>query len=80
MARTSDPDSATSQFFITLDNVAKYSLDGMYAGFGIVVEGMDVVDAIAEDLINAPSSGYLGFVGDSDAITIVYAKEIQYEK
>ena len=80
MARSNDPDSATSSFFITLADSAKNSLDGKYAGFGIVVEGMDVVDAIAEDLINAPTSGYMGFVGDSDAITIVYAKEIQYEK
>ena len=46
MARTSDPDSATSQFFITLDDSAAYSLDGDYAGFGYVVAGMDVVDAI----------------------------------
>ncbi len=47
MARTSIPDSATSQFFI----VHKDStfLDGNYAGFGHVTEGMEVVDKIAED-------------------------------
>ena len=50
MARTSDPDSATSQFFINL--CANSSLDRSpgsdgYAVFGKVTEGMDVVDAIA---------------------------------
>ncbi len=76
MARTNDPNSATSQFFITLHDSAKYSLDGKYAGFGYVIEGMDVVDEIAELLIGAPSSGYMGFVDDADAVKIVYAKEL----
>ncbi len=50
MARTSDPDSATSQFFINhADNdFLNYGVrDAGYAVFGKVVEGMDVVDAIA---------------------------------
>ena len=50
MARTSDPNSATSQFFINqVDNLyldASGSEAG-YAVFGVVTEGMDVVDAIA---------------------------------
>lgn len=45
MARTSDPNSASSQFFI-MHADASY-LDGNYAAFGKVVEGMDVVDEIA---------------------------------
>lgn len=46
MARKSYPyDSATSQFFINL--VDNDFLDGQYATFGMVTEGMDVVDAIA---------------------------------
>jgi len=45
MARTNDPDSATSQFFIC-DGDQHY-LDGQYAAFGKVVEGMDVLRAIA---------------------------------
>jgi cyclophilin family peptidyl-prolyl cis-trans isomerase len=49
MARTNDPDSATSQFFInTVDNTfldATSSKAG-YAVFGKVIEGMDVVDQI----------------------------------
>lgn len=46
MARTSDPDSAGSQFFIMHKDAPH--LDGLYAAFGAVIEGMDVVDAIAE--------------------------------
>ena len=45
MARTSDPNSATSQFFIC-DGDQHY-LDGQYAAFGKVIDGMDVVRAIA---------------------------------
>ncbi len=45
MARSSAPDSAGSQFFIT--NGDATFLDGDYAAFGRVVEGMEVVDAIA---------------------------------
>ena len=47
MARTSDPNSATSQFFINVVNNRKLDvLGGGYAVFGEVVEGMEVVDAI----------------------------------
>ena len=45
MARTQVPDSAGSQFFI-MHADAPY-LDGQYAGFGRVVEGIEVVDKIA---------------------------------
>lgn len=44
MARATDPDSASSQFFIM--HKAASHLDGDYAAFGWVTEGMDVVDAI----------------------------------
>ena len=70
MARTNDPNSATSQFFITLDDSAKSSLDDRYAAFGRVVEGMDVVDKIADAIMKCPSDS-MGFVSDSDAIKIV---------
>lgn len=79
MARTNDPNSATSQFFITLHDKAKNSLDGKYAAFGRVVEGMDVVDAIAEALMACPAD-YMGFVDDSDAIEIVSAKRLENYK
>jgi peptidyl-prolyl cis-trans isomerase B (cyclophilin B) len=44
MARAMDPDSAGSQFFIMVDEAPH--LDGQYAAFGKVTEGMDVADAI----------------------------------
>ncbi|MDO5136723.1 MAG: peptidylprolyl isomerase, partial [Eubacteriales bacterium] len=47
MARASDPNSASSQFFI-MHQDGTY-LDGEYAAFGHVTEGMDVVDAICKD-------------------------------
>ena len=45
MARTSFPNSASSQFFIMHEDAPH--LDGQYAAFGKVTEGMDVVDRIA---------------------------------
>lgn len=50
MARAQNPDSAGSQFFI-MHQDAPY-LDGQYAAFGKVVEGMDVVDEIAAQATN----------------------------
>ena len=46
MARATDYNSASSQFFIL--QATKTHLDGKYAAFGYVVEGMDVVDAICD--------------------------------
>ena len=46
MARTSDPDSAGSQFFICVENSS--SLDGKYTAFGEVVKGMGVADKIVQ--------------------------------
>ncbi|QNM06732.1 peptidylprolyl isomerase [Qiania dongpingensis] len=46
MARAMHPDSAGSQFFIM--HKKSPHLDGQYAAFGKVIEGMDVVNAIAE--------------------------------
>ena len=46
MARSMMPDSASSQFFI-MHNDAPH-LDGSYAAFGKVVDGMDAVDEIAD--------------------------------
>ena len=51
MARAGHPDSAGSQFFI-MHKDGNF-LDGQYAAFGHVVEGMDVVDAIAAVATNA---------------------------
>ena len=46
MARTNDPNSASGQFFICSASCAH--LDGAYASFGQVIEGIEVVDAIAK--------------------------------
>ncbi len=47
MARAQDPDSGSSQFFITVDDAT--FLDGQYAAFGHVTEGQEVADKIAAD-------------------------------
>lgn len=46
MARSSNPDSASSQFFICYGDAS--FLDGAYAAFGMVTEGMEVVDSFLE--------------------------------
>ena len=46
MARTGDPNSASSQFFICYDDAD--FLDGNYAAFGKVIDGMETVDAFTE--------------------------------
>lgn len=51
MARTSVKDSASSQFFIMLEDNA--SLDGQYAAFGRVIVGLDVVDKIGSVVTDA---------------------------
>ena len=68
MARSKNPNSATSQFFInTKDNP---HLDGGYATFGRVTEGMDVVDAIAK----TPTDG------NDRPLTEVVIEKIRIEK
>lgn len=47
MARSGHPDSAGSQFFIMVNEYP--SLDGQYAGFGKVIEGIEVADAIVAE-------------------------------
>lgn len=51
MARSQNPDSASSQFFICHEDAV--FLDGNYAAFGKVTKGMEVVDAIAAVETNA---------------------------
>ena len=55
MARSQDYDSASSQFFIMHETNA--SLDGQYAAFGYVYEGMDVVDKIATSVPVTDNNG-----------------------
>lgn len=51
MARATDPDSASSQFFICHEDST--FLDGEYAAFGKVIDGYDVLDAIASAEVTA---------------------------
>ena len=46
MARSSDPNSAGSQFFICLTREKCRHLDGQYTAFGQIVDGMDVVEKL----------------------------------
>ena len=62
MARSSDPDSADSQFFITFDD-AQF-LNGQYTVWGRVIEGMEAVDRIKK----APAGRQSGAVDDPDKI------------
>ena len=66
MARSSDPDSANSQFFICLD--AAPHLDRQYSAFGKVIKGMEFIDMIKK---GEPNSGS---VSDPDKIISLKSK------
>ena len=53
MARTNVMDSATSQFFIMHEDYP--SLDGQYAAFGRITEGLDIVDKICTEVAGSPA-------------------------
>ena len=55
MARSQDPDSASSQFFITVADAT--FLDGGYAAFGRVTEGMEIAEQIAKDARPVDNNG-----------------------
>ena len=55
MARSNQPDSASSQFFITVADAT--FLDGAYAAFGRVTEGMEVAEKIAKDARPVDNNG-----------------------
>ena len=71
MARSGDPDSASSQFFIVQQD-STY-LDGQYACFGYVTNGMDVVDEICD---NTPVTDENGTVEAADQPVIESIKMI----
>ncbi len=64
MARTADPNSASSQFFIMHANAPH--LDSQYAGFGMLTDGFDVLDAIA-----STKTGRYGYFSDVPRSPIV---------
>ena len=64
MARTSNPNSASSQFFVMHQNAPH--LDGQYAGFGMLTDGFDVLDKIA-----SVQTGRMGYFADVPRESIV---------
>ena len=67
MARTQDPNSASSQFFIMHQDAAY--LDAQYAGFGMLTDGFDVLDAIA-----GVKTGRMGWFDDVPKDPVVIEK------
>ncbi|MEO7167105.1 MAG: peptidylprolyl isomerase [Chthoniobacterales bacterium] len=55
MARSADPNSAGSQFFVCLGTAS--SLDHQYTGFGKVIKGLDVLDKIGATPVSRSNSG-----------------------
>jgi cyclophilin family peptidyl-prolyl cis-trans isomerase len=74
MARSSDPDSASSQFFICYTDCSY--LDGQYAAFGEVTEGMDVVDGFTTVSRGYTDSQYAELSVPGTPITIIKAEMI----
>lgn len=75
MARSSDPDSASSQFFIVQETASH--LDGEYAAFGKVTDGMEVVDAIVDAVSEDGDSN--GLLPEDVQPVIEYIKVINEE-
>ena len=74
MARTSDPNSATSTFFVTLDDNSSVdaSLNGQYAAFGMVDEaGMATIDKIVSDYISNVDDEAMGTISDENQMPII---------
>lgn len=57
MARATTYNSASSQFFIMQEDTYGASLDGQYAAFGYVTEGIEIVDKVCEDATPIDSNG-----------------------
>lgn len=71
MARASDPDSGGSQFFIMFASASH--LDGKYAAFGKVIEGMDVIDSLQK------GEGRSGAVSNPDKIVKLTVESVPVE-
>jgi len=66
MARTPDPNSAGSQWYIVLeDSAAATNLDGQYTNFGHVIEGLDVVQQIAQGDVMTEVDTYARDISES---------------
>jgi peptidyl-prolyl cis-trans isomerase B (cyclophilin B) len=64
MARTNDPNSASSQFFVMHQNAPH--LDGQYAAFGCLTDGFEVLDKIA-----ASDTGRYGYYSDVPKTAVI---------
>ena len=73
MARTSDPNSASSQFFVMHKDAPH--LDAQYAGFGKLTDGFDVLDKIAD-----VKTGRMGWYDDVPKTPVVIEKIEVLEK
>ena len=73
MARTSDPNSASSQFFVMHKDAPH--LDAQYAGFGKLTDGFDVLDKIAD-----VKTGRIGWYDDVPRTPVVIDKMEVIEK
>ena len=80
MARSQDPNSASSQFFIcfTDDERVSAALDGEYAAFGKVTDGLEVVDAFLE--VPRDTSPFSGEPDSMPTSPIVIEKAVMGEK
>ncbi len=79
MARGDNPNSASCQFFICVDDSPH--LDGQYAGFGYVIEGMDVVDEIVKRTAGLATDGNGGGIPKAQQVVIEKAESlVKYEK
>jgi peptidyl-prolyl cis-trans isomerase B (cyclophilin B) len=80
MARGNSMDSASCQFFICNSSSASVSgLDGKYAAFGHVVEGLEIVDKITEE--TAPYGDYNGTINNKKKQAVILEMMvIEYEE
>lgn len=76
MAKTSEPDSANSQFFINLNDTNAESLDSNYSVFGTVTDGMSVADAISQVPITPSSASNPNDGAPINPVTLVSARFI----
>ena len=76
MARTSEPHSATSQFFVCVANAPQ--LNGGYAAFGKVLEGYDIVEAISK-VVTKTVEATNGPMADVPAVPVVIESITRYQ-
>ena len=73
MARSQDFDSASSQFFIVHEDST--FLDGKYAGFGKVTNGMDIVDKICDEAKPTDDNGTISREDQPTIESITYVED-----